>query len=186
MGKIKNNVVTKGFSGKFGDDLVFRQVDDRTIFAKRALLTGAPTEKQTAVRDRFTEASLFASAAIDNPEANKEYKAMAEQQGLKSAYVAAMTDYLTEPEIGGVFTNAYKGNVGDLLNIKPVAPYKITEIEVSIELADGSVLEAGKALANESKFRYTATVANPQVKGSKLVLLARDRQGKESTLTLVL
>jgi hypothetical protein len=28
MGKIKNNVVTKGFSGKFGDDLVFRQVDD--------------------------------------------------------------------------------------------------------------------------------------------------------------
>ena len=26
MGKIRNNVVAKGFSGKFGDDLMFRQV----------------------------------------------------------------------------------------------------------------------------------------------------------------
>lgn len=186
MGKIKDNVVTRGFSGKFGNDLVFRQVDNQTIFAKRTLVTSAPTEKQSAVRDKFTEASLFASAAIDNPQANQEYKLMAELQGLKSAYVAAVTDYLTLPEIGSVFTGGYKGNVGELLNIKPVTPYKIIEMEVSIELADGSVLETGKALANESKFRYTTTVVNPQVKGSKLVLVARDRQGKESTLTLVL
>jgi hypothetical protein len=186
MGKIKDNVITRGFSGKFGNDLVFRQVDNQTIFAKRTLVASAPTEKQSAVRDKFTEATLFASAAIDNPQAGKEYKLMAELQGLKSAYVAAVTDYLTLPEIGSVFTAAYKGNIGDQFNIKPVVPYKVTEIEASIVLADGSVLEAGKALANGSKFRYTATVANAQAKGSKLVLVARDRQGKESTLALVL
>ncbi len=186
MGKIKDNVVTKGFSGKFGNDLVFRQVDNQTIFAKRTLVTSAPTEKQTAIRDKFTEASLFASAAIDNPQASQEYKLMAELQGLKSAYVAALTDYLTLPEIGSVFTAGYKGNVGDQLNIKPVVPFKITEIEVSIVLADGSVLESGKASPNELKWRYAATVANAQVKGSKVVLLARDRQGKESTLEQLL
>ena len=186
MGKIKNNVVTKGFSGKFGDDVVFRQVDNKTIFAKRTPITSAPTAQQVAVRSKFTEASHFASAAIDNPQASQDYKLMAELQGLKSAYVAAVTDYLTLPEIGSAFTAAYKGVVGDVINIKAKVPFKITEIEVSILRADGTVLESGKAQPNELKWRYTATVANAQVKGSKLELLARDRQGKESTLEQVL
>src|SRR5687767_3910071 len=117
MGKIKNNVVTKGFSGKFGDDLVFRQLDNETIFSKRGTLTGAPTEKQSAARDRFTQAAMFASVAIDNPQASQTYKLMAKAQGLKSAYLAALTDYITQPEIGGVFTVAYTGQVGDLFSI---------------------------------------------------------------------
>src|SRR4051812_14012405 len=126
MGKIKNNVVTKGFSGKFGDDLVFRQVDNQTIFAKRTLTPVSSTARQTEVRNKFTEASLFASGAIENPQASLDYKLMAELQGLKSAYLAAITDYLTMPEIGSVFVNAYRGNAGDVLNIKPKAVYKIT------------------------------------------------------------
>ena len=111
---------------------------------------------------------------------------MAELQGLKSAYLAALTDYLTLPEIGSVFTDAYRGTVGDLINIKPKVAFKITEIEVSILRADGSVIESGKAVPSELKWRYAATVANPQVAGSKIVLLARDRRGKESTLQVVL
>ncbi len=186
MGKIKDNVVTKGFSGKFGSDIVFRQVDNRTIFTKRALLPSVPTANQLAARNRFAEASNFASAAIDNPEASQEYKLMAEVLGLKSAYVAALTDYLTLPEIGNVFTSSYKGNEGDMLNIKPKVSYKITEIEVTIFGADSAVLETGMAEPNQLKWRYMATIANPQVKGSKLVLLARDRQGKESTFEQLL
>jgi len=186
MGKIKNNVVTKGFSGKLGDDIVFRQVDNQTIFAKRTLVTTQPTAGQIAARARFTQASLFASTAIDNPQASQEYKLMAELQGFKTAYLAALTDYLTLPEIGSVFTDAYQGNVGDLINIKGKTAYKIKELHVSILRADGSVLESGNAVPNQLKWRYSATVANAQVKGSKLILLARDRRGKESTFEQVL
>ena len=186
MGKIKNNVVTKGFSGKFGDDLMFRQVDKKTVFVKRSLITSDPTAQQSAVRHRFTEASFFAAGAIDNPQASVEYKLMAEVQGLKSAYIAAMTDYLTEPEIGGVFTAQYKGAVGNQINILSKVPLKLTEIDVSILRADGSVLESGKAVPSQLKWRYIATVVNPQVQGSKLVLRARDRQGLEVALEVVL
>lgn len=186
MGKIKNNVVTKGFSGKFGDDLVFRQVDNKTVFSKRALTSSAPTEEQTKARNRFAEASLFASAAVDNPIANADYQLMAEAQGLKSAYLAALTDYLTKPEIGSVFTAAYKGNVGDLINIKPRVSYKITEIDVQIFRADGTLVESGKATPSEVRWRYAATVANAQVSGGKVVLVARDRQRKEVTFEQVL
>lgn len=186
MGKIKNNVVTKGFSGKFGDDLVFRQVDDATIFAKRTVVTTEPTEKQLETRNRFAEAALYAKAALDNAQASQEYKLMAELQGLKSAYVAAVTDFLTMPEVGSVFARSYKGAVGDIINITAKVPFKVVELDVKILRPDGSVLESGKATANELKWRYAATVVNPQVVGSKLVLTARDRQKKESSFELVL
>lgn len=182
MGKIKKNTITKGFSGKYGDDIVFRQVDHQTIFSQPGVITVPPTEKQVAVRAKFGEAANFASAAIDNPQASQDYKLMAAAQGLRSAFVAAVTDYLTQPEISSVFTNEYKGALGNVINMTSKYPYKITGISVSILKADGTVLEAGEATANELKWRYTATVANPQVQGCKLVLKSRDRQGKELTL----
>ena len=186
MGKIKNNVVTKGFSGKFGEDLLFRQLDNQTLFVKRTLVSAVSTARQKEVRGRFAQATQFAAAAIENPQASLEYKLMAELQGLKSAYLAAVTDYLTNPEIGSVYTDGYKGAVGDIFNIKTKVPYKITGIQASIVLADGTVLEAGPAVASELKWRYTATAANAQVAGSKLVLIARDRRGKETTFEQVL
>ena len=186
MGKIKNNVVTKGFSGKLGDDLVFRQVDNQTIFAKRTLITGVPTARQTEIRNKFTDASNFASAAIENEQASVMYKLMADVQGLKSAYLAAMTDYLTEPEIGGVYSAGYKGVVGDVFNIRPRVPYKIISIDVRIVDANGIAIEAGSAVTNELKWKYIATVANANVRGSRLILTARDRQDKETTFEQVL
>jgi hypothetical protein len=186
MGKIKDNVITRGFSGKFGEDLMFRQVDNKTIFAKRRLVSSAPTAGQTEVRNRFTQATMFASAAMDNPQASVEYKLMAELLGLKSAYLAAVTDYLTYPEIGGVYAEDYRGTIGDMINIKVKVPYKVVGIQVSILLPDGSTLESGDAVANQLAWRFTATAANPQVVGSKLVMTAYDRRGKESVLEHVL
>src|SRR5687768_7194599 len=122
MGKIKNNPVTNGFNGKLGDDLTFRQVDGKTVFAKRTLTSTAPTEKQQQVRNRFSEASQFAAASIDNPQALLDYKAMAELQGLKSAYMAALIDYLTPPEMGTPSTAYYKGRIGDMINAAPTVP----------------------------------------------------------------
>jgi hypothetical protein len=188
MGKVKKNknVITKGFSGKYSEDLVFRQVDNQTVFSRVSEATGDPSERQKEVRNKFLEASNFASAAIENPQAGQAYRLMAVAQKLKSAYVAAVTDYLTEPEIAGVFTNSYKGEVGNVINITSKYPYKITGIDVTILKADGTALEQGVATAKELKWFYSTTVANPQVAGCKLVLKSHDRQGKEFSLEKVL
>ena len=131
--------------------------------------------------NRFTEAAYYASAAMDNPRLLEEYRQMAELHGFKTAYLAAVTDYLTQPEIGKVATVLYTGRPGDMINISSKSPYKITEIDVTILAPDGTVLETGKAQQNFQRFRYIATVANPSVAGSTVVLRARDRQGKELT-----
>jgi hypothetical protein len=186
MGKIKKNVITRGFSGSLGDDLVFRQVDDKTVFALKSENNSEPTERQVQVRNKFLEATNYASAAVDNPQALQDYQLMAERQELKSAYVAAVTDYLTMPEISSVFTNEYTGVVGNMINMISKHPHKITGISVSILKPDGSELESGAATVKALKWRYTATVPNAQVQGSKLVLKAKDRQGKEVTVEKVL
>ena len=186
MGKIQSNIITKGFSGKYSEDLMFRQFKRKTIFSRIGASTKPPTARQLEIRNKFTEASLFASAAIDNPPVYEDYKKMAEQLDLSSAYVAALTDYSTEPEIATVFTAAYQGEVGQLINILGTMPYKIVDVDVSILRPDGTVLESGKAEAHEEKWRYAATVVNPQVAGSKLVVVARDRRKKETTREVVL
>jgi hypothetical protein len=186
MGKIKKNVITRGFRGTFGEDLVFRQVDGETVFSQKGENNSAPTPSQLQVRNKFLEATNYASAAVDNPQAGEAYKLMAKLQGLRSAYVAAMTDYLTMPEISSVFTNEYVGEVGNMINMISKHPHKITGISVSILKPDGSELESGAATVKALKWRYTATVHNAQVQGSKLVLKAKDRQGKEVTVEKVL
>ena len=186
MGKIKNNVATRGFSGKLGEDIVFRQVDGKTTFAKRTLSNAAPSERQMEVRTRFTEAALMAATELENPELYDEYKQLSKSQGFKTAYMAAVSDILTRPEIGSLYTLSYKGKVGNLITMRPRIPYKIKSIDVRILAADGTLLESGPALVRESKWRYAATVANPQVAGSRLVLVARDRLEKEVTLEVVL
>jgi hypothetical protein len=138
------------------------------------------------MRDKFAQASLTASGMLENPQVHQEYKIMAKLQGLRSAYLAAVTDFLTLPEIGGMNTSAYRGKAGDLIAITSLVPYKITEIDVRILTPEGTLLESGKAVAREPKWRYTTKVDNPQVPGSRLIVIARDRQGRESTLERVL
>lgn len=186
MGKIKGNVLTKGFSGSFGEDLVFRQVDNKTFFARKSVSTKAPSAEQVAIRNRFTEASIYASTAIVHPITLEDYTEMAKLQGFRTAYLAAVTDFLTEPEISGVITSHYTGAVGQMIVISPKTLYKVTAVDVTIVAADGSVLESGPAQHHFGKFRYLSTVANPVLAGSKLVLKARDRQGKEQTNEVVL
>jgi len=186
MAKVKNNQFVKGVSGKLGEDLVYRQVGNETIITRRAVLTGVATARQSSQRIKFAEATQFASAAVSHPQTSVDYKLMAEVQGLKSAYLAAVTDFLTEPEISIVYTAMYSGKIGDLITIKPKHLYKITALTVTILKPDGSVLESGPAVAVELMWHYTATVANATIAGSKMRLVAKDRRGREVVLEVTL
>jgi hypothetical protein len=186
MGKIKNNVIMQGFSGMLGQDLIIKQIDGKTYFVSRPTIKTPPSARQTESRSKFTEASLFASTAIENPQEYQHYQLVAQFQKLKSAYVAAMTDFLTLPLVETVFTRAYRGTIGDRITITPKLPYKVTDVQVTIVSADGTELEKGSATINGLKWRYTVTASNAQVQGSRLKLITSDRLGKESVFEQVL
>jgi hypothetical protein len=166
MATIKGNVMMVGISGKLGD-IVFRQAGGNTIVSRRPVMKMPPTERQLAQRLRFEDAARFASIAIENPKTFLSYQQMAKRQHRSSAYQAALTDHLTQPEIGSVLAT-YNGHIGDVISIKGKVRYKITGITASIFAADGSMIESGEARVNGTAWRYTVAVANKDVTGCKV------------------
>jgi hypothetical protein len=184
MGQVKENLLTKGFSGRIGDEIVFRQVGNRTLFAKRPRKREEITP--TPQTERFAKAVLYAKTVLFDPAVKEEYERMAEQAGFNSAYIAALTDYLKAPEIGLVHTDLYTGAIGSLIWITAVDDFKIKQVTVTLQRADGSVIETGEAISEDGRWKYAATQLNDVLIGTKVLVLAKDRAGKEATAEKVI
>lgn len=111
MAESKNNVITHGLSGKFGDLVVFRQRAGKTLATKApGAREGEPSEKQLAVQQRFQKAVLYGKSVLADPAAKEAYAAAA--QNGQSAYNIAFADYFSAPDILEVDLSAYSGQAG--------------------------------------------------------------------------
>ena len=181
MGKIGKNSIVHGFSGAIDENLVVRQVGKQTFFSRRNPVKKPQSEHQKVNRNRFAEANLIALSELKKPEASLVYDMMARLQGLKTPHHAAVSDYLSDPKIGSIKVEKYKGNVGDVIGICPQMLYKIIAIDVRISRMDDTLIEEGKAVHDGLNWKYTATMANPEASGSVVALIAYDRFGKQAT-----
>ncbi|MFM9837855.1 MAG: hypothetical protein ACKVOQ_06295 [Cyclobacteriaceae bacterium] len=184
MGSVKENLLTKGFSGRIGDEIVFRQVGNRTLFAKR------PRKRtnlvQSAQATRFSKAVLYAKTVLLDDAIRAEYEEAAALAGFNSAYVAAVTDYLKDPIIALVYTDLYKGAAGDLIWITALDDFKIQSVTVTLQQPNGTLIEAGQAVAESSRWKYITTQPNATVAGTKVIVTAKDRPGQEVVAEKVL
>ena len=190
MGIVSENLVTKGFSGKIGEEIVFRQVktrtgEVRTRFAKQARKREVLTPKELERQSVFKEAATYAKTKLRYPEIKADYAARASQAGLKSAYVAAVTDFLKAPSITVIDTAYYKGVVGDVIWIIVLDDFKIQKMTVTLQRPDGSVIEAGEAVLDAERWQYVITQVNAVPAGTKVIAVATDRPGKNATLEKV-
>lgn len=186
MGKIINNPVTTGFSGTLGKDLIFRQVKSETTYAQRNRSPRPATARMLAVREKFTEATIGAKGALADPATKDHYEKIAVLQKASSAYSAAVKDILSEPVIGGIYTGAYFGEIGNNITIVPELLGKVTGVDVAIYSSDGTLLESGAATEVNYAFMYTAQAVNPELAGTKIVLTAKDRLRKTLTREFIL
>ncbi len=190
MGIVNENLLTKGFSGKIGDEIVFRQVktrtgEVRTRFAKRPRKRELLSPKEIARQSVFKEAATYARTKLLYPDIKADYLARAKQAGLKSAYVAAITDFLKAPSIAQIDTGYYTGVVADVIWVIVLDDFKIQKLTVTLQRPDASVIESGDAVLEEGKWKYVVTQANAAVAGTKVIALATDRPGKQAKLEKV-
>lgn len=186
MADVNLNALVDGLSGKIGKKMVMRQRGGRTILSSRPQFSGEVTSKQKDVRERFTNAAKFAKGALAAPEVKAEYTQSAKSDAFMNAFTAAVTDYLTPPEIASVDLTNYKGNIGDAIVIGSAKEFKLVTVSVSIQKADSSVIESGAAVASDDArlaWSYKATVAVADLAGVKVVVTATDRPGKVATMT---
>lgn len=147
MAIIRDNIVTEGMSGMFGDMLVFKNVRGKTIVCKRPSRPRRQSVRQQENRNKFREASSWAKAVLLNPEKKAYYQKKARRLKLPNAYTAAIADYMRTPGVSQV--NAY----GDTVTYKVVKKdFSLTKVEVTVRRSSG-VQEVRTIAHDEPAFR---------------------------------
>ena len=91
MSKTRRNALTKNFSGKFGDQMVYRNRDGVTTLGPMPKKNNnPPTESQLSTRRKSKMASRWAKQVLQDPAVLAEYVAMA--KGLKTLRLDIHTD----------------------------------------------------------------------------------------------
>jgi hypothetical protein len=186
MANIKENLLTEGFSGKVGKQMVFHQVRNRTIVTGRAKKSTVLTERMKAQRERFKKASEYAKAQLQEPVAKAEYELLAKQLNLPSAYVAALADFLKSPVIENITAEGYTGQPGATISVSTADNYKVTGVKISILQVDGTVVENGDAVntPGQVSWTYVTTANNATLPGTKIKAVALDRAGNKATFEI--
>jgi len=141
-----NNIVMTGASGSLGKQLVFRQRAGKTVISMPpAKIETAPSASQLKLRNKFAAAIRYARLVLANPALKAAYQAKA-MPGV-SAYNTAISDYLKAPEIISADAAAYTGLPGDKISIHATDDFRVQQVYLTIQGADGSILEEGTAVA---------------------------------------
>ena len=188
MAKSKRNVLTHGLSGTMGDLMVFRQLNGETIVANFPKERTAPlTEKQKQALARFKKATVYGKSVKGNEELRAMYQAKVKSG--QTAYLLAVTDYLTSPVVEDADLRAYKGVIGDKIKVNALDDFQVKSVAVSITSAADELIEEGNAVQNpmnDLEWTYTVKVSNATLAGTKVSFTASDLPGNGTILTSII
>jgi hypothetical protein len=187
MTKTRDNSLTMNYSGKYGNQFVYRVRDDVSILAKKPRKTKKPsTASQVAVREAFAEAAHWAKKALQDPELLALYSSRA--KGMKTAYVLAVTNYFKPPKVKTIDASAYSGAVGTQISVKAWDSFEVKGVTVKISDSTGNLIEEGACqLDSEGElWVYTATVAESNRTGLNIFAVAKNIPKHTGSLSLIL
>lgn len=188
MTKIKNNPLMKGASGMLGDVVVYRELRGDIIMANRPRRREELTEAQRLLKTRFLRGVQYAKKQMSDPVTKAEYATGITDRKF-SAFNVALTDYLSAPKVYLIDTATYQGNVGDIISVNASDDFKVVSLQVAIYRSTGELIEQGNAVLQPDTtddWRYTATVANATLAGTKVVVTVRDKPGNATIAEKVL
>ena len=152
---IANNALWKGARGSL-DGLVFQSVGDKVIVRTKAEYKKVPVEKQSwrqqMTRRNFKDAAAYAiSVTRWNREKKAYYAKKAKIIGVRSAYSAAISDYMRGLTIESVDTSRYTGKVGGKVKVTVrKKDFAAKEVNVTLKSGAGEVIERGKAVMDSN------------------------------------
>lgn len=93
MAKVTRNVITQNFSGQLGNQIIFRQLGDKTIVvAKPEKGSYQVTEPRKKQQSKFSLAVAFAKEILSDPDRRKQYEDLAGDN--RNAWQTAISEYL--------------------------------------------------------------------------------------------
>jgi len=189
MAHSDNSLVTGKISGTLGKELVFREWEGKTVVAKAPKKRkGGPTPPQAETQERFLIASRYARAIIKSKDKGMAEAYAAVLRPRQNVYSRALEDCMSPPIVKSINTRNYKGAVGDKIAVRALDDFRVVSVRVEIYAANGTLLETGNAeeIITDFEWTYTATQANSQLVGSKIIAIASDVPGNEGILDVSL
>jgi hypothetical protein len=149
--------------------------------------SGPPTAGQTAQRERFQQAVIYAKGQSQDPAVQAEYGPEAQAQDI-SVYNVLLRDFMQAPNITAVDLDQYTGQIGQLIAITANDDHAVKTVTVKIENSDGSLVEAGAAQQqpDPNRWHYRTTQRNTSLAGDKITITATDNPGHVATKTATL
>ena len=187
MARVKDNPLTRGFSGTIAKLITFTQRAGETVVGKyRRPSSKAPTDTALAIRARFKSSIAYARAAVKNAATKAMYNAAAPAGS--SGFNIALADAFKPPVVESIDSGLYHGVVGDVIMVRATDDFKVAALKVSIHNGAGDLLEEGDAVIQEDTIAwlYNAKAANAAVAGSKISAVATDLPGNATTLEVTL
>lgn len=188
MPKQKNNIVMKSTRGMFGKQVVFKKRDGKFYVAAPPEVdeNRKPTARQLLAQERFKACSEYAVEATEDPVTKAAYLAKA-KRGL-SAYNVAFSDAYNAPKVKSIITQAYQGQIGNVIVVQAKDDFKVASVQVAIYTMDNELVEQGAAVpdAKGKSWIYTATEDHIALEGSVIKATAKDIPGNEGSKTVTL
>ena len=187
MSRSTTNSLTRGYSGKFGEDYVLRRKNGKSLMTKipdRSKTELTPAQK--AVVNRFKLASEFAAERMRDPVMKEEYRLAA--NGASSAYVMAMRDYFKPPSVDVINTNHYEGHSGDFIRIEALDVFRVVDVKLTISDQNGTILESGHCvhLGQGAEWEYSVQQEHLPLPGQVISVVAYDTPDHTGQATVTL
>jgi len=189
---IANNALWKGARGSLGG-LVFQTWGDKVIVRSEPRRRKVPLSKQSRrqqlTRLNFKDATVYAKTVTRDREKKAYYAKKAKALGVRSAYSAAISDYMRGLTIESMDTRRYNGKVGGEVKVTlQKKNFAAREVHISFKTPAGEQIEQGKATQDPSG----AWVYKNQVNTSEKIVVLEVQalnwsdRGEKKTRTLEL
>jgi len=182
MGKIRGNVATRGFSGKVGPTLVFRDGPKGVTYVAAAPKPSIriASEAQELQKDKFRLASLFADRTKANMTLWAAYEEKAKLKGFRTTRNLIIADYFSVPRVWTLEYEQYTGQPGSVITVLASCLLRAKSVKFVIYNPDGTVLENGDATPepDDQTWTYTTTSTNNTLTGTRIVATAQAVSGK--------
>jgi len=190
MGKIKGNVATRGFSGKVGPTLVFRDGPGGVTYVAAAPKSSRlmPSEAQELQKDKFRLASLFVDRTKTNMTLWAAYEEKAKLKGYRSTRNLIIADYFSVPRVWTLEIEQYTGQPGSVITVLASCLLRAKSVKFVIYNPDGTELENGDATpeTDDQTWTYTTTSTNNVLTGTRIVATAQTVPGKVSSAEITI
>ncbi len=174
MSVSRTNLLTQGFHGKIGNQLVLRYFGGRSVMSNVADYSKRKWSiLQRSNRMKFREAVCWAKNRLKDEKILRHYRKRA--KGGQNAYNVAIADYLKNLRIREVDATGFTGHRGEAIRVMLRKKFGAASVRLHIIGLGGEVLETGTAACTGDglTWAYIVRTVNPGPKLSMRVELGR-------------